>query len=176
MWMLTVGLVFIVQTLSFMNCSCNFICGLSDVIIKTFSQSVSQSVRRQHRRKARGRWRERTADWQWRRRRWWREQSGQWWLDYRWLIDAVARRGFVWHGYRYLFSLRFWTEYTIRETHSLHFAVTWPDTILYTVSNYRLLITHFHTVVVVGPVCKLPEKSKGLEGFWQAKMQEKGTP
>ena len=41
MWMLTVGLVFIVQTLSFMNCSCNFICGLSDVIIKTFSQSVS---------------------------------------------------------------------------------------------------------------------------------------
>jgi len=40
--MLTVGLVFIVQTLSFMNCSCNFICGLSDVIIKTFSQSVSQ--------------------------------------------------------------------------------------------------------------------------------------
>ena len=41
--MLTVGLVFIVQTLSFMNCSCNFICGLSDVIIKTFSQSVSQS-------------------------------------------------------------------------------------------------------------------------------------
>ena len=34
---------FIVQTLSFMNCSCNFICGLSDVIIKTFSQSVSQS-------------------------------------------------------------------------------------------------------------------------------------
>jgi len=32
---------FIVQTLSFMNCSCNFICGLSDVIIKTFSQSVS---------------------------------------------------------------------------------------------------------------------------------------
>ena len=39
--MLTVGLVFIVQTLSFMNCSCNFICGLSDVIIKTFSQSVS---------------------------------------------------------------------------------------------------------------------------------------
>jgi len=24
-----------------MNCSCNFICGLSDVIIKTFSQSVS---------------------------------------------------------------------------------------------------------------------------------------
>jgi len=42
--MLTVGLVFIVQTLSFMNCSCNFICGLSDVIIKTFSQSVSQSV------------------------------------------------------------------------------------------------------------------------------------
>ena len=27
---------------SFMNCSCNFICGLSDVIIKTFSQSVSQ--------------------------------------------------------------------------------------------------------------------------------------
>jgi len=38
--MLTVGLVFIVQTLSFMNCSCNFICGLSDVIIKTFSQSV----------------------------------------------------------------------------------------------------------------------------------------
>ena len=25
-----------------MNCSCNFICGLSDVIIKTFSQSVSQ--------------------------------------------------------------------------------------------------------------------------------------
>ena len=42
--MLTVGLVFIVQTLSFMNCSCNFICGLSDVIIKTFSQSVSQST------------------------------------------------------------------------------------------------------------------------------------
>ena len=42
--MLTVGLVFIVQTLSFMNCSCNFICGLSDVIIKTFSQSVSQSA------------------------------------------------------------------------------------------------------------------------------------
>jgi len=41
--MLTVGLVFIVQTLSFMNCSCNFICGLSDVIIKTFSQSVSQA-------------------------------------------------------------------------------------------------------------------------------------
>ena len=39
--MLTVGLVFIVQTLSFMNCSCNFICGLSDVITKTFSQSVS---------------------------------------------------------------------------------------------------------------------------------------
>jgi len=35
---------FIVQTLSFMNCSCNFICGLSDVIIKTFSQSVSQSA------------------------------------------------------------------------------------------------------------------------------------
>ena len=44
MWMLTVGLVFIVQTLSFMNCSCNFICGLSDVIIKIFSQSVSQSL------------------------------------------------------------------------------------------------------------------------------------
>jgi len=42
--MLTVGLVFIVQTLSFMNCSCNFICGLSDVIIKTFSQSVSQDL------------------------------------------------------------------------------------------------------------------------------------
>jgi len=40
--MLTVGLVFfffIVQTLSFMHCTCNFICGLSDVIIKTFSQS-----------------------------------------------------------------------------------------------------------------------------------------
>jgi len=35
---------FIVQTLSFMNCSCNFICGLSDVIIKTFSQSVSQKI------------------------------------------------------------------------------------------------------------------------------------
>ena len=34
---------FIVQTLSFMHCACNFICGLSDVIIKTFSQSVSQS-------------------------------------------------------------------------------------------------------------------------------------
>ena len=31
---------FIVQTLSFMHCTCNFICGLSDVIIKTFSQSV----------------------------------------------------------------------------------------------------------------------------------------
>ena len=46
MWMLTVGLVFIVQTLSFMNCSCNFICGLSDVIIKTFSQSVSLIVHR----------------------------------------------------------------------------------------------------------------------------------
>ena len=35
---------FIVQTLSFMHCTCNFICGLSDVIIKTFSQSVSQCV------------------------------------------------------------------------------------------------------------------------------------
>ena len=33
---------FIVQTLSFMHCTCNFICGLSDVIINTFSQSVSQ--------------------------------------------------------------------------------------------------------------------------------------
>ena len=33
---------FIVQTLSFMHCTCNFIRGLSDVIIKTFSQSVSQ--------------------------------------------------------------------------------------------------------------------------------------
>ena len=28
---------FIVQTLSFIHCTCNFICGLSDVIIKTFS-------------------------------------------------------------------------------------------------------------------------------------------
>ena len=28
---------FIVQTLSFMHCTCNFICGSSDVIIKTFS-------------------------------------------------------------------------------------------------------------------------------------------
>ena len=27
-----------------MHCTCNFICGLSDVIIKTFSQSVSYSV------------------------------------------------------------------------------------------------------------------------------------
>jgi len=27
----------------FMHCTCNFICGLSDVIIKTFSQSVSIS-------------------------------------------------------------------------------------------------------------------------------------
>ena len=27
-----------------MHCICNFICGLSDVIIKTFSQSVSLSV------------------------------------------------------------------------------------------------------------------------------------
>ena len=35
---------FIVQTLSFMHCTCNFIFGLSDVIIKTFSQSVSYSV------------------------------------------------------------------------------------------------------------------------------------
>jgi len=34
----------IVQTLSFMHCTCNFIGGLSDVIIKTFSQSVSQSL------------------------------------------------------------------------------------------------------------------------------------
>ena len=33
---------FIVQTLSFMHCTCNFICGLSDVIIKTFSQSVTK--------------------------------------------------------------------------------------------------------------------------------------
>ena len=32
--------VFIVQTLSFMHCTYNFICGLSDVIIKTSSQSV----------------------------------------------------------------------------------------------------------------------------------------
>jgi len=32
---------FIEQTLSFMHCTCNFICGLSDVIIKTFSQSAS---------------------------------------------------------------------------------------------------------------------------------------
>jgi len=48
MWMLTVGLVFfffIVQTLSFMHCTCNFICGLPDVIIKT---SVSQSVRQSY--------------------------------------------------------------------------------------------------------------------------------
>ena len=35
---------FIVQTLSFMHCTCNLICGLSDVIIKTFSQSVSQDT------------------------------------------------------------------------------------------------------------------------------------
>ena len=35
---------FIVQTLSFMHCTCNFICGLSDVIIKTFSQSAMQSL------------------------------------------------------------------------------------------------------------------------------------
>ena len=34
----------------------------------------------------------------------------------RWLTDAVARRGFVWHGYRYFFSLRFWTEYTTGNT------------------------------------------------------------
>ena len=33
---------FIVRTLSFMHCTCNFICGLSDVIIKTFSQSVDR--------------------------------------------------------------------------------------------------------------------------------------
>jgi len=33
---------FIVQTLSFMHCTWNFICGLSDVIIKTFSQSVDR--------------------------------------------------------------------------------------------------------------------------------------
>jgi len=32
---------FIVQTLSFMHCTCNFVCGLSDVIIKTLSQSVT---------------------------------------------------------------------------------------------------------------------------------------
>ena len=32
---------FIVQTLSFMHCTCNFICGLSDVIIKTLSQLVT---------------------------------------------------------------------------------------------------------------------------------------
>ena len=46
MWMLTVVFFFffIVQTLSFMHCTCNFICGLSDVIIKTFSQSVSQNT------------------------------------------------------------------------------------------------------------------------------------
>jgi len=39
--------------------------------------------------------------------------------------------------------------------------VTWPVIILYTVSNYQLLITDLHTVVVVGPVCELSEKSKG---------------
>jgi len=39
-----------------------------------------------------------------------------------------------------------------------------------------LLITDLHTVVVVGPVCELSENGKGLEGFWQAKMQEKRTP
>jgi len=37
---------FIVQTLSFMHCTCNFICSLSDVIIKTVSQSVSLAALR----------------------------------------------------------------------------------------------------------------------------------
>ena len=50
----------------------------------------------------------------------------------------------------------------VRETRSLLFAVTWPDIILYTVSNDRLLITDLHTVIVVGPVCELSEKGKGV--------------
>jgi len=36
------AVLFAVQIITFMHSHCNFICGLSDVIIKTFSLSVSQ--------------------------------------------------------------------------------------------------------------------------------------